>query len=95
MDDSKITSHGQSDESVKSLDEPSTDKTQNGESHLPERLKVDNEAEEDDAISIQTATDVLLPIEPDSEPPQEHKIGLDINKIRGWSGSEYDDYEYE
>ncbi|KAL6918825.1 hypothetical protein FSST1_002851 [Fusarium sambucinum] len=49
---------------------------------------------DDDSVSIQTGTDDLLPLDSDAViPPQEHKLGLDINAIRGWSGSEYDDYD--
>lgn len=92
MDNSGIPSQGQSDTSVKSLDEPSS---KDDENHLPENPGDQAEEEDDDAISIQTATDILLPIDPDPESPQEHKLGLDINQVRGWSGSQYDDYEYE
>ncbi|KAF5709137.1 ankyrin repeat [Fusarium globosum] len=94
MDDSDTPSNKQSDQSLNSRDEPFTNITPDGETHLNERATIQAEGEDDDSISIQTTTDFLLPIAPDSEtPPQEHKLGLDINKIRGWSGSEYDDYD--
>lgn len=96
MDDPEIPLHKQSDQLLKSLDNPFTNNTRDHETHLLDRSSVQAEGEDNDVISIQTTTDVLLPVAPDSEtPPQEHKLGLDINKIRGWSGSEYDDYEYE
>jgi hypothetical protein len=55
---------------------------------------VEQEEEEDDAVSIKTTTDELLG-EGTEASPREHKLGLDINFPWGWSGSSYDDYEYE
>lgn len=49
--------------------------------------------DEQDVTDIEITTDDLFPSEPD-KPFNEHKLGLDINKPHGWSGSNYDDYEY-
>ncbi|OBS26147.1 hypothetical protein FPOA_00090 [Fusarium poae] len=84
----------QSNPAVEPLEDLVTEKTLNEESRLPQKSQDETEELDDDLISIQTETDILLPIEKDSEiPVQEHKLGLDINAIRGWSGSQYDDYD--
>ncbi|KAF4333733.1 ankyrin repeat [Fusarium beomiforme] len=94
MDISVTVPHTQSDQApdfelAYTADSPNKETNPNQMSHI----ETDKEGD-DDAISIQTGTDGLLPIEPDStSPPQEHKLGLDINAIRGWSGSDYDDYD--
>lgn len=61
------------------------------EAHEPD---IDTEQDEDDAMSIETTTDQLFETESDVV-SKEHKLGLDINPLWGWSGSAYDDYEYE
>lgn len=59
---------------------------------------VDGEGNQD-AASVRTTTDALFGnSDRGSEPAvgsKEHKLGLDINYPWGWSGSFYDDYEYE
>ncbi|KAM0514996.1 hypothetical protein ACHAPE_006318 [Trichoderma viride] len=42
--------------------------------------------------SVGIITDDLFPPDP-PKPINEHKLGLDINKPYGWSGSNYDDYD--
>jgi hypothetical protein len=96
MELSDIQPDKQSNPAVEPLEDLVTEKTLNEESRLPQKSQDETEDLDDDLISIQTETDILLPIEKNSEiPVQEHKLGLDINAIRGWSGSQYDDYEYE
>jgi hypothetical protein len=53
------------------------------------------EQDEDDAVSIETTTDQLFYSASEAVVSKEHKLGLDINPVWGWSGSAYDDYEYE
>ncbi|KAM0218323.1 hypothetical protein ACHAPA_002405 [Fusarium lateritium] len=45
-----------------------------------------------DVSDTEIKTDDLFPPDPE-EPFNEHKLGLDINKPYGWSGSSYDDYD--
>lgn len=48
-----------------------------------------------DAVSIKTTTDQIF--NPPTEPQidlEERKLGLSIVRNLGWSGSNYDDYEY-
>ncbi|KAG8674131.1 hypothetical protein FPOAC1_000094 [Fusarium poae] len=94
MELSDIQPDKQSNPAVEPLEDLVTEKTLNEESRLPQKSQDETEDLDDDLISIQTETDILLPIEKNSEiPVQEHKLGLDINAIRGWSGSQYDDYD--
>ncbi|KAF9768543.1 hypothetical protein IL306_014142 [Fusarium sp. DS 682] len=95
MDISEIPLHRQSDSPPELLEQPLKNGSSNEETNPHQLPDIETEGEDhDDAISIQTGTDDLLPIELDSTSPlQEHKLGLDINEIRGWSGSDYDDYD--
>lgn len=69
---------------------------------ISQKLKVDsekmrNEDQDDaiDALSVETTTDQIFnpPTEPQIDLKQ-RKLGLSIVRNLGWSGSNYDDYEY-
>ncbi|CEI63686.1 unnamed protein product [Fusarium venenatum] len=94
MEMPSIRHEKQSDPAVESPEGLLTDNALDEDTHLLQKSPDETEGLDDDLISIQTETDVLLPVDIDSKIPlQEHKLGLDINAIRGWSGSEYDDYD--
>lgn len=60
-----------------------------------ERMRNEDQDDAIDAISVETTTDQIFnpPTEPQSELEQ-RKLGLSIIRNLGWSGSNYDDYEY-
>jgi hypothetical protein len=54
---------------------------------------------EEDAASVETTTADLFSQSGEDSPygrkSKQHRLGLDISYPWGWSGSLYDDYEYE
>ncbi|KAF7554349.1 hypothetical protein G7Z17_g2957 [Cylindrodendrum hubeiense] len=50
------------------------------------------EDDDQDTVSVKTTTESLFSVDLAEGPPEERNIGLGINS-RGWSGSNYDDYD--
>ncbi|PNP52486.1 hypothetical protein THARTR1_06954 [Trichoderma harzianum] len=61
-----------------------------------ERLRNEDQDDSIDAVSVKTTTDQIF--NPPTEPRidlEQRKLGLSIVRNLGWSGSNYDDYEYD
>lgn len=60
-----------------------------------ERMRNEDQDDAIDALSVETTTDQIF--NPPTEPQidlEQRKLGLSIVRNLGWSGSNYDDYEY-
>jgi hypothetical protein len=93
MDDPECSQNDSLDAASEVNNQPDTvSAAQEKDSPQPPSIIVEGK-DEQDVTEIKITTDDLFPPEPE-EPLNEHKLGLDINKPHGWSGSNYDDYEY-
>ncbi|RGP62916.1 putative ankyrin repeat protein [Fusarium sporotrichioides] len=92
MDEPKESPDGLIEPSSESGDQPSPKPSLALDTNVNGTYDTDFDQEsDDDAISIETTTDQLLHTEPEAS--REHKLGLDINPVWGWSGSAYDDFD--
>lgn len=93
MDDSGCPQNDSLDAASEVNNQPDTaPAAQKKDSPQPPSVTVE-EKDKQDVTDIKITTDDLFPSETE-ELLNEHKLGLDINKPHGWSGSNYDDYEY-
>ncbi|SPJ73238.1 uncharacterized protein FTOL_02968 [Fusarium torulosum] len=92
MDDSGCPQNDSLDAASEVNNQPDTaPAAQKKDSPQPPSVTVE-EKDEQDVTDIKITTDDLFPSETE-ELLNEHKLGLDINKPHGWSGSNYDDYD--